>query len=569
MREEQYQQLLSAGRTLVETREIESVLERLLETARQVTGSRYAALGILDDERRRLRRFLTVGLDDDARRRIGDLPQGRGVLGELIRHPALLRLEAVGDHPRSYGFPPGHPPMDSFLGAPVVIAGEPFGNLYLTEKEGGFDAGDEEAIAVIAEWAAVAIENARLHESVTRQRDELQRAVETLEATTSIARALAGETDLDRVLELIAKRGRAVVDAELLVITLVRGDEIVIAAAAGKGAADLHPRSAPAEDSTTARVLESRRALRFGASAPNDFAQRGLARFAIDAHSGLVVPLVFRQQGIGALMAVNRSAGEDFTDDHQRLLEAFAVSAATAVGTAQNVSDEQARRRLEATEEERRRWARELHDETLQELAALRIGLAVAQRLEDPEELRGVVRQAVGDLDSRIAGLRGLIADVRPGALDELGFAAAVEDLVDRVRARDLEVALAVDLDWEAGRVAQRMVPELEDALYRLTQEALTNILKHAGATSAQVRVQETGGAVELVVSDDGAGFDRGELTAGFGLLGMRERVELLGGRLDLDSQPGEGTRIHVRLPVRRRANPAEETVESPRSAAR
>lgn len=555
MREDQYRQLLSVGRTLVETVDPERVLERLLEVARDVTGARYAALGVLDPAGRRLDRFLTAGIDGTRRREIGELPQGRGVLGELIRHPAPLRLEEVGDHPSSYGFPPGHPEMSSFLGVPVQVGDTPFGNLYLTEKDGGpFDADDEEAVVAIAEWAAVAIQNARLHDDVTRQRDELERSVETLETTSSIAKALAGETNLDRILELIAKRGRAVVDARLLLITLVTPEGVTVAAAAGQGAREVEGTSAPAEGSATAMVLEGRRPMRFGrADVVPLLKSAEIAGRRVE--TALIVPLVYRGRGIGALGALDCLTGPSFTAQHERLLEAFADSAATAVGSAQTVDAEQRRRALRAAEAERRHWARELHDDTLQELAAVRLGLSLGQRADDVDGLRAAMQHAMGELDARIGALRALIADLRPAALDELGVKSALESLVQRVEARGLDVELSVSLAYERGDEETRHVAELEDSVYRIVQEALTNVLKHAGATRATVTVLERDGVVDIEVADDGVGFATQEAAAGYGLVGMRERVDLLEGTLDITSEPGRGTTVRVRVPERRRAS--------------
>ena len=156
--------LIDAGRGLLSELDLETVLDRLLQTAADLTGARYVALGVLDEARRELARFLTRGIDEATHRAIGDLPRGRGILGVLIDDPRSLRLDDVGDHPRSYGFPPGHPPMRSFLGVPILIRGQAWGNLYLTEKAGGepFSSEDEEAVIVLADWAAIAIEIAGL-----------------------------------------------------------------------------------------------------------------------------------------------------------------------------------------------------------------------------------------------------------------------------------------------------------------------------------------------------------------------------------------------------------------------
>ena len=223
--DERLARLVEAGRALVAELDLPRVLDRLLEVAREVTGARYAALGILDESKEQLEQFLTVGIDEAEREQIGSLPRGRGVLGLLIRDPKPLRLDDVGAHPESFGFPPQHPPMKTFLGVPVVVRGEAWGNLYLTEKEGGpFTVGDEEALQILADWAAIAIENARLYQDVERRRGELERALHGLEATTEIARALGGETELERVLELIAKRGRALVQATSVVSMVLEGD---------------------------------------------------------------------------------------------------------------------------------------------------------------------------------------------------------------------------------------------------------------------------------------------------------------------------------------------------------
>ena len=175
--------------------DLAAVLDRVLETAREITGARYAALGILNEQRSELEQFLTSGVDEETHRAIGDLPRGRGVLGALIEHPQPLRLEDVGQHPSSYGFPAGHPPMHSFLGVPILIRGQAWGNLYLTEKqEGEFTEPDEEAAVILADWAAIAIDNARTYETSERRREEAEKAIRGLEATRDVAVAIGGRS---------------------------------------------------------------------------------------------------------------------------------------------------------------------------------------------------------------------------------------------------------------------------------------------------------------------------------------------------------------------------------------
>ena len=253
--------LLEVGRILVGTLDPEEVLDRVLETAREVTGARYAALGILDERRQELERFLTKGVDEQTHREIGELPRGRGILGLLIEEPSPLRLGNIGLHPKSYGFPPGHPPMRTFLGAPIVVRGEAWGNIYLTEKDDGeeFDASDESALVILAEWAALAIDNARLYRAAEERRVELERSVQELGATTAITQAVTGETKLERVLELIAKRGRALVEAEAVVIQLTEGEEQVVAAVAGDVPVGLEGTRLALEGTMAGEVIRSGR----------------------------------------------------------------------------------------------------------------------------------------------------------------------------------------------------------------------------------------------------------------------------------------------------------------------
>jgi signal transduction histidine kinase len=267
----------------------------------------------------------------------------------------------------------------------------------------------------------------------------------------------------------------------------------------------------------------------------------------------MVAPMVFKGRIEGFLLVFDRLDGGAFTSDDERLLEAFAASAATAVATARSAADEALRRSIRASELERSRWARELHDETLQELAGVRMLLSGARRAQDPERLRGAVDEALELVTGGVANLRALITELRPAALDEFGLGPALESLAERVATQlDLEVELDVDLAYERGDLADRLAPELESVAYRLVQEALTNAGKHAGSSRARVSVREDAHVVTLSVEDEGTGFaPRGD-TQGFGLLGMRERVGLVHGELTIRSSPGKGTTIRATLPVRR-----------------
>jgi signal transduction histidine kinase len=263
---------------------------------------------------------------------------------------------------------------------------------------------------------------------------------------------------------------------------------------------------------------------------------------------------MFHNQTYGALIALDRlHDGPAFTAEDQALLEAFATSAAISVATARSATSELQRQRLAAAEDERGRWARELHDETLQSLAALRLSLSMAHRRGGPEVLEEAVVQAIENLDDGITNLRGLVTDLRPAALDELGLAAAVVALCERASRHGLQVDSSIELAFEQGREATRHIPELESALYRIIQEALTNATKHGHATRAVIETRESEHTVELSVRDDGDGFDQGSRTAGFGLLGMRERAGLLHGAVHIESSPGAGTTVSASFPAQRR----------------
>jgi len=327
--------------------DVEVVLERVVQAARELTGARYAALGVLADRRGArdrigLARFITVGMDDEARAGLPDAPRGLGVLGELIRDPEPLRLEDVSAHPHSFGFPSGHPPMRTFLGVPVFVAGKPFGNLYLTEKAGGeqFTERDQEAVMELAELAGVAIDNAQRYTGSHQRREELERSIAALQATTEVGKAIGDETDLDTVLSLVAKRGRALVSARVLLIELAQGDELVIAAGAGEVPEGLVGQRMPLAGSFAEQAIRVRGAVRVEDEVSRArFNEVGVGRLGITADAGLVVPLLFRERAFGALIALDPLAdGPMFSDENARLLEAFATSAATAVAVAQTVA---------------------------------------------------------------------------------------------------------------------------------------------------------------------------------------------------------------------------------------
>jgi two-component system, NarL family, sensor histidine kinase DevS len=548
-----HRQLLDVGQAVVTELDQQAVLDRVLAAARKITGARYAAIGVLNEDRSELEQFLTVGIDKATRESIGALPRGRGVLGRLIEHPEPLRLDDVGQDPSSYGFPAGHPPMRSFLGVPVLVRGQAWGNLYLADKQDGeFTETDEQAVVMLARWAAVAIENARLYEVSERRRHELEKAIRGLEATRDIAIAVGGEVSLGRVLELIVKRGRALIGARSLVIMLHEAEELVVHASAGH-AEDMRGVRLPVAGSTSGQVLRGGQPERI-----KDVAARlriAPREFGVpDAQTALLVPMVHRGEALGILAAFDHGADQDaFSEDDEQMLRTFALSAATAVALAQSVQADRLRSSLAAADAERRRWARELHDETLQSLGGLRLLVASVLAQDDLNPTRGAIEEAAEHIEQEIENLRAIITELRPAALDELGLRAAIEALLDR-HGEQSGATIESDLDLPARATDHENIDgEMQTTIYRLLQEALTNITKHARANTVRVALKQSEGELSIEVQDDGQGLNASAQSSGFGLVGMHERVALAGGTLSISSDSG-GTLLAARLPLRAEA---------------
>jgi signal transduction histidine kinase len=365
--------LVEAGIALTSDLSLETVLQKLVGAAAELTDARYAALGIVDASGRSLARFITHGLTEAEREAIGPLPTGKGILGVLIEDPRALRLHEIGTDPRSVGFPPNHPPMRTFLGVPVLLRGVSYGRLYLTEKEGG----------------------------------------------------------------------------------------------------------------------------------------------------------------------------GDFTGEDEELVTLLAAQAAVAIDLSQRVQRDALRRAVAAQEAERRRLARELHDETGQALTSILLGLAAVEQASSADEARAAVAQLRELVVETLQDVRRLAVELRPKALDDFGLEPAVRRL-----GQSVGEASGLDVQVEARLGASRLSAEVETAVYRLVQEALTNVVKHADARSVSIVLTRKNGVVSGVIEDDGSGFDPSHAGDRLGLVGMRERVELLDGTLRVDSTPGAGTALVFELPA-------------------
>jgi signal transduction histidine kinase len=537
--QERLTRLVAAGIALSSELSLDDLLLKLAETAAAMTGARYAALGVIDPAGTGLERFVHTGIAEETVAEIGDLPRGRGILGALITDARPLRLESITDDPRSAGFPPNHPPMRGFLGVPILLRGRAFGNLYLTEKESGsFTEQDEELVGTLASQAAVAIENARLYEAATSWSEQL-------EALNEVGTALASEIELARLLELIARRLRGLIDARLVTIALPAGDGTLRIEAADGNTDEIVGVQLERAGSKSGRVLERRRAERVDSLLDDPEVDQEAAR-RLGARSGLYVPLIAAGRPIGVIVAHDKqSADARFTDADLRLAETFAPRAAVAVDLSARVAGDALRRVVEAQELERRRLARELHDQTGQELTSVLLGLKAVEEAASDEERAEALAAVREQVVETLHDVRRLAVELRPKALDDFGLVAALEHLRDTFSE---QTGMRVDLEANVG---DRLPSDVETALYRIVQESLTNIVKHAQARTVSIVLSRGGHAVTAVIEDDGRGFTPDDGGEGLGLLGMGERLALLGGKLKLETSPGSGTTIVAEVPLR------------------
>ncbi|MFN8123657.1 MAG: GAF domain-containing sensor histidine kinase [Thermoleophilia bacterium] len=539
-------ELLETGILLAGEPSLDEILNTLLESARRLLDSRYAALGVLDPSGTGIERFITAGMDAESARMVGEPPTGRGVLGVLLTDRHTLRLDRISDHPRSCGFPPGHPVMTSFLGAPIVHAGRVFGNVYLADKAGGpYTEEDERVLEILAAQAAAAISTARrLEEEHLRvvELERLQRTVRELQEV--LARGMTEASGIDELLPSVAGHAMMVRGVEYACIAIAEGDELVI------------------------RVTEarSRRALAVGERTPADVdaftaALRTAARCPVE-----VVPLRVAGELVGAL----GTAGEDVAEDgvramlsavgnqlalavaNERAMHAERERAHAAVALQLARANERAtaegfRRAIQAQEAERARIARELHDEAGQVLTAVSLHLRILEDVDVDPAHRELLTDLRKEVVSAANNLHDLITDLRPAALREHGLASAIAQQALRTSG-----ATGIHADVSVDALPDGLPEETEVAIFRVVQEALTNVARHSGAGAFSVTAATEGDQLRVVIEDDGRGFDPDADTSRHGLSGIRERVALLGGRLHVDSSPGRGAAVIVELDLSR-----------------
>jgi len=531
-------QLLDAVLAVGSDLDLTSVLQRIVESAAALVDARYGALGVVDEAGTGLMQFITVGIDDELRARIGPLPKGLGILGLLIADARPLRLADISEHPASSGFPPHHPPMHSFLGVPIRVGDRVFGNLYLTDKTSAevFSDVDEELVLGLAAAAGIAINNAALFDA--RRRAERERA-----GLHEVATALLAGGDTQSILEVVAARARALIEADLATIALPadRPDEVVIQVAVGEQADAILGQSFPLQDTITARVMNT------GATVVVEDLSRDVRVAQPQVRLGTIGPAVFLPLGapdntIGSLSVSRPTGSVPFTSHDVELLQQFATQASVVIEQGRVRED---LHRLSLLEDQER-IARDLHDTVIQRLFATGLSLQGVTRLVPDNEARRRIEVAVDELDTVVRHIRTVIFDVETSRTVTGSLRREVLDIA-REAARTLgfrpQVTFNGPVDTE---VAGAVAPDLLATL----REALSNVARHANAAAVRIEVNVASGAVCLRVEDDGDGMPAGLRETGHGLANMRTRAERHGGTLSVVSATPHGTRVEWEVPT-------------------
>ncbi|WP_172804967.1 GAF domain-containing protein [Actinopolymorpha singaporensis] len=532
--------LLDAVMSVASGGTLAAVLERIVQRAVDLVEARYGALGVIGPDRT-LVEFHHVGIADDLRDRIGDLPTGKGILGLLIDEPRPIRLHRLSDHPVSSGFPPNHPPMASFLGVPIRIRDEVYGNLYLTEKKDGaeFTARDEEVVIALAGAAGIAIQNARLYAETSRRG-------RWLAASSDVTTRLLDGGEWFESLDLIVERAGAVGESDVAMLALPKdsGAELVVQAAYGRVARTLVGATLPVAGTWMDTVVSRGEAsLRHGDLAEVGWPERDRPS-PVENGSVLAVPFTMERQTVGLLLLCRAEGRTPYEPADLDMAGNFAEKAGLAL---HYVRAQDELRRL-AVLEDRDRIARDLHDQVIQRMFAIGLGLqGVARRSTRPDVIERIQRY-VEDLDATIREVRKAIF-----SLQEVGGPPTL-----RRHLLDITSELAVPLGYEP-RVTMdgpldTVVPEsLYSDLQSALREALTNVARHARATAVDVRVvvDVPRRRLELHVEDNGIGIPR-DLARRSGLANLVDRAEKLAGSCLLEPMPGGGTHLLWWVPVLR-----------------
>jgi signal transduction histidine kinase len=533
--------LLDAVVGLAADLDVDSVLQRIVRVACQLADAQYGALGVLGaGTDRRLREFITYGLSDEQRAQIGDLPRGHGILGLIIDSPEPLRLNSLGEHGKSYGFPANHPPMNTFLGVPIRIRDTVFGNLYLTEKRSGagFTADDEAVVVALAAAAGVVIENARLYEEAARRQ-------RWLEAAAEITAALLGEVRQAEALALVADRAREVANADLAAVLLRHeGGRLLVEVVAGSAPVDAAGTRVPTEETVAGTVLDT------GETIVLDEGQgdERVAALGFTVEDGwpelgslMLLPLRSAGPVVGVLVVGwSPDRQHEFRTTVVALPASFAEQATLALQVAQAQED---RGRL-AVLEDRDRIGRDLHDLVIQRLFAVGLTLENVSRLTVRPEVTARITGAVDDIDATIKDIRR--------AIFELSAPAGSPDLRSELGDAVTFVVQALGFTPQfrtEGPVNSAVRTELRPHLIAVTREVLSNVARHARASSVQVLLQ-VGDEVVLTVTDDGIGI-ADEVGRRSGLANLAERAAEFGGSFEVRRAGADGGTVAVwRVPA-------------------
>nr|WP_217509201.1 GAF domain-containing sensor histidine kinase [Pseudarthrobacter sp. C4D7] len=521
--------LLAAVVAIAEDLSLEAVLDRLVRSACALVGAKYGALGVIGEDQR-LSHFITVGIDEQAIRSIGELPTGNGVLGLLIREPVPLRLHDLGRHPITSGFPPNHPPMKTFLGVPVRVRDEVFGNLYLTEKQGGQDfTGEDEGLAVaLAAAAGVAIQNARLFESSNSRQKWLEAGMEL--SGRLIMTSQPGDA---AILDLVADTAFKVSDSALAVIAVPAGDG-VLRCRACLGVQGLPTGHELMASGAVAAVIQNGGS--FVARDPQQVFDDGMAE---KLGSVLVCSLGHSSGANGVLLLARPQGAPAFT---QAEAESGAIFG-SRIGLALDLARVNALREQNLLFTDRERIAQDLHDLVIQRLFAAGLSIQSLRRYTMDPVAHERIAAVTTELDDTIRKLRDTIYSLRTADEEREPLTGRLLRVV-RESSRSYPVTPKVSLDGPVDSIGEDVAVHL----LSVASEGLSNALRHSGGDDIQVSVTVGPDQVQLLISDNGQGF-AGPVHVS-GLANMRHRAGQLGGSCVIDSVPGAGTSIKWRVPL-------------------
>lgn len=514
--------------------DLETVLRRIVETATTLVDATYGALGVIGQERT-LVQFIPVGLTEEEIARIEHWPHGLGLLGLLIKEPRPLRLNDISEHPDSYGFPPGHPVMKTFLGVPLRVRDEVFGNLYLAEKRGGgeFDEDDEAIVVALATAAGVAIENARLYEE-TRRRETW------LRASTDIVTSLLSGTESGEVLTFIAQRAREMAEADVAAVLVPddKGERLCVAQVEGPLAGRIEERDVPIEGTLGGRSWTSREPMMV-----TSLAELG-SPTVLGAHIGpaAAVPLGAGGSTPRGVLALGKRSGRiPFTEAELRMLHSFAGQAAIALELAERRKDAERLGLLE----DRDRIAKDLHDVVIQRLFAVAMTLMSTVRLVERPEAAQRLQSAIDELDETIRQIRSTIFALQtPRDVETPSLRSQVVELVEDARGH---LGFMPGLKLE-GPLDNQVPPEIAEHLLAVLREALSNAVRHAKASHIDVSLRAEGGMLTLRVDDNGVGPSGDGRRSG--LRNMQERAEDLGGTFSFGPGEERGASLRWTVPL-------------------